>query len=422
VTAGEHPEQRGAPPAGVAPGRARAGRWLGVAIGAALAAWALYMLALGKAFSPAVAPSSWRDLGILWDNAHQFLRQRRYLPGYYFPPPAYLLVSLYGQLGHDLAFRLYLLVQELSLGAGVWAWTRLIGLFERPRAWPAIGAAVLAASFFIHVDMAMSNANAETFALVSLALLFCARPGLSAGAFALSLAIKPYSQTLLLPWMAWRGRWRWVAAVLAWLLLFYVALPSAWFGLRGAAELTGQWLGALAGVGGGEASQHLSIGGGLSVLFGLPENAVQVRMAALGLQLGWLAAVGAFLAPALRRRADGVAAAYEAAALLLVALPLGGHQQPARFIALLPSTLLIAAAAFDARRPAPARLVLAAILAAIGVASWTTPVTPAYFLLTLGLCALALAGLTLARVRAPAPLEATAPPNAAPVVAPAPGV
>ena len=374
-------------------------RSIDIAVAAALGLWALYMLALGKAFSPSVPPAYYRDLGILWDNADDILRQHRYGGDDYFPPSTYIFAHLLGLGERGVAFRAYLLMQVLAMAIGGWAWSRFSGLWNRKDRALGIAAAVLAASFFIRFQLGIHNVNAEAFALVSLALLWSSRPQASAASYALSLAIKPYSSVLLLPWMVWRRRWVWVALVLAWLMVFFVLMPAAWFGPTTALDLTRQWLGRLFAATDTNEPPLLSVRAGVAALMGLAESSEAAHKLAVALQLAWLLALAVFFVPTLRRQglAKGPAAACEAAALLLVGLPLGTHQQVARFIALLPSTLIMASAMVDAGRSTTARLSLAVILTTIGVASWVTPVSPVFYLLTLVFCLLALGGLAIAR-------------------------
>jgi hypothetical protein len=374
-------------------------RSLDLAVGAIAVVYALYVLQLGKMFSPAVAPDWYRDLGILWNDAEYLIDHRSYRPGLFFPPSCYILVHLFGLIGHGVAFRIYLILQVVALGAAMWAWARYAGIARSPSRALIVLTSGLACSTYVHIQLAMHNPNAETFALVSLALLWSRSTALSSGCYALSLAIKPYSSVFILPWMAWNGDCKWSLAAIAWLLAFFVILPAAWFGLAGAVDLHRQWLASLLSAGDNGSPTQDSLRGGLAALFGLAVTDPPIWWTSVILELVWLAALGAFFFRALLRRGPRVAlvAASEAAAILLIGLPLGSHQQPSRMVVMLAAALVISTKIFDERQPLSVRLGLAAILLAIGLLAGLIPVGPIYFLATLPICLLALFGLWVVR-------------------------
>src|SRR5262249_36976930 len=157
------------------------------------------------------------------------------------PPSCYIIFHVFGLLDHRIAFRIYLALQVGAMAAAIWAWLRLVGVERSSNRSLIVLAAVLTCSFYIHVQLGMHNPNAETFALVSLALAWSRSVPLSSGCYALSLAIKPYSSVFILPWMAWNGQRLWALGAVLWLLVFFVALPVAWFGVTDAIALHQQW-------------------------------------------------------------------------------------------------------------------------------------------------------------------------------------
>jgi hypothetical protein len=192
-------------------------------------------------------------------------------------------------------------------------------------------------------------------------------------------------------------RWRWTAAALCWLALWYAVLPAAWFGVVESVQLYREWIASVFAIATGDSP--LSVQAGVAALGQWDIADPTARSTALALQAGWIAALAMFFLPALRRRlpCSGMPAACELAAILLIGLPLGNHQQPARDIALLPAMLVIAAVTFDARRSLRQRAILGAILVAIGVSTHVVPMGPVHFLLTLPICVLALIGLAIVR-------------------------
>ena len=159
---------------------------------------------------------------------------------------------------------------------------------------------------------------------------------------------------------------------------------SLCFGIADASALYRDWIEALAVASTNHAS-GLSVKAGLAALLDrlLTDALVaNVNTVAVGL---WFLAVAAFFVPTLMRKAPAspFAAAAELAAILLVALPLGALQQPARGVALLIAMLIIAAAAFADGRSPWSRISLFAVLAFIGISSHVVPMGPLFALLTL---------------------------------------
>jgi hypothetical protein len=381
-------------------GRIAGRRWLEAASIGFFVWYGIYVLMLGKFFSPAVTPDWYRDLGLLWDLADYTARTGHYLVGqYFFPPSNAVLAHLYGLIDRDIAFRIYLLAEVASVGVTIWAWSRLIGVETQPSRAAIILTAFLAAHTYVHFELHMHNSNAVTLAMVSLALAFERHTTFSAGSYAFSLAVKPYSSVLILPWMAWHGNARWTVSALCWLGLWFGALPAIWFGLAESVQLYGEWLASLFAAVANDDPNQLSIRAGVAALGQSEISDPVVRATALALEAGWIAALVAFFLPSLRRRIppSGRRAACELAAILLIGLPLGNHQQPARGIVLLAPMLVIASAIFDARQSPRARAMLGGILIAIGISSHVVPMGTMHALLTLPICILSLIALSIVR-------------------------
>ncbi len=375
-------------------------RWIEIISVGFFAWYGIYVLMLGKFFSPVVTPDWYRDLGLLWDLADDAVRRGHYLVGqYFFPPSSAIIVHLYGLIDRDLAFRLFLLAEVAAVGLTMWAWLRLIGIAaDRNRA------LVLLAAFFtthtyIHFELQMHNANAMALAMVSLALAFQPRVGFSTGCYVFSLVVKPYSSCLILPWMVWHRDGRWAASALCWLVLWFGALPVIWFGATESVQLYREWIASLIAIVTNDDPRQLSIRAGVAALAQWDFSDARVEWTARALQATWILALAAFFVPSLRRRRTscGIPAACDFAAILMIGLPLGNHQQPARGIVLLASALVIASAIFDPRQSPRRRSVLGGLLLAIGVSSHAVPMGPLHFLLTLPICMLSLLGLAVVR-------------------------
>lgn len=379
-------------------------RAIDVAIVCLFAGYFVYVLMLSKFFVGTVPPDWFRDFGILWDSSDDVFATLHYRIGAnYFPPANAVLMHVFGLIGRDLAYRIYLLIQIGSLVVTLWAWARLTGAARRPDCMLIVLAAVLTVIRYVHFEFHMHNVNLVALALVSLALV-AERPVWAGLCYALSLAIKPYGSVLLLPWMAWQARWRWTLAALAWLAVFFIVVPALWFGPDAAWRLHDEWI--VSTIAGAQSAhdQFLSVRSGIAVVLGAGRADATVVMLDRACTAVYLLALVAFFLPVLWRRGTvtTMVMACEAAAMLLAPLPLGGLQQPARACVLAAATLVMAAAAVDERRARAIRGVLAGLLVAIGIAVVAVPIGPLHFLLTMPVCLAALAGLALVRRTEPA--------------------
>jgi hypothetical protein len=368
------------------------------ALGGLLALYLVYVLILSKVFSPSIAPSWFRDLGILWMLSDYVFEHSRYSPlGYFFPPANAIIVHAYGAIDRELAFRFYVLIQVACFVALLWMWSRYLELAKRPARLVILATAVLAAFRYVHTEFAMHNVNLVCLALVSAAVIFD-RHRAAGLLYALSLALKPYSSVLILPWMIWRGRWLWVIHAVFWLLVLFVVLPALFFGVSDAVTLHGDWIRSLARAG-SDYTSGLSVRAGLAILLDRPVTDARIVQADAIAQGVWIVVVAAFFVPTLMRKGPVSASVTgaELAAILLVALPIGALQQPARGVALLIAMLVIATAAFADERSRWSRIVLFAVLAFTGIATLVVPIGPLFSLLTLPVCIVVLAGLAIAR-------------------------
>src|SRR5579863_2856771 len=77
---------------------------------ASLIVYFLYELMLAKLFSPSVAASWFRDIGILMADGRVLVTMQRGLSDYLYPPSTAVLGYLFSQLGESLAFRIHLVL------------------------------------------------------------------------------------------------------------------------------------------------------------------------------------------------------------------------------------------------------------------------------------------------------------------------
>ena len=273
---------------------------------------------------------------------------------WFYPPPFVVGMRGLALLGDTLASLLWLGLLFASVIACLVLLLRLLGL-EASRWRFAIALLAVGASYyFLKWDLKAANVNLITLAVV-LGSVDCARRERWGGAgalLALGIAIK-LQPALLLPYLACRRQWRWLALTMGGLVVLFVLVPVFSLGVTGAVALTKSWLGGLAAF--EEAPSHYkSLRSSVSLL--LPERAALATL----LQLGWGVAVVAYFlrSHALRRR--GLAAAElnlaDIAALLLLPLPLSpAFQAPHGVVVLVPAMILVACS-FDPMRSLRLRL------------------------------------------------------------------
>ncbi len=192
------------------------------------------------------------DLPSLGDFLINLTRSRivlahgQYDEHFYYPLPFVLLQEGIAALPLPVAAWLW-----WGLAVGSWMvalWLALDALSLSGHRWrgPLTVVAVLSVAYFVQWDLRAGNFNGAILALVLLALRLGGRGrDPAAGAvLAAAIALKLYA-AVLLPYLAWRGRWRWLAFSAAGCLVLFVIWPALRLGPTGAWSLTASWLGHL---------------------------------------------------------------------------------------------------------------------------------------------------------------------------------
>lgn len=261
-----------------------------------------------------------------------------------YPPPFVVLLLLWLKLG-PFAFAAWIGLGIAALVATLLAAARATGIDRRAGGLAVAALAVVVASYAISWDLKARNVNLVYLAAIALALVAAERrPALAGLLLSLSIAIKLYS-ILFLPWLAWRRRWWWLGWSIAGLALWFVLLPTAWFGSEPALALTRAWWQALGPAGepayqaifpGYLVSLHRTVAG----IMAAPPTQGAVIAVTRALQFGWIA----LLAWMIWR--VNLSPAAEAALLVLAPLPLGPMLQPHHAaVMLLPAVVVLAAIA-----------------------------------------------------------------------------
>jgi hypothetical protein len=330
-----------------------------------------------------------QDHVITWSLSNQAVRQGAYFDQFAYPPPALVFKLVLGLPGMAVSSVLWMAV---LLGSCFVVVRGLAELLRRPKGPPDSLAPILGfavALYAVQWDLRAVNSNMAFLALVVGGLVACSRHrALAAGGLlAASVALKLYS-ALLIPLLAWRRQRRALVWTLAFLLLFFGALPALYLGPELALDLTRQWLAVvmhgsdpdfILGLRAYKASFAYVM---LALLSDAPAAAdtawltwpaQAVHWATRALQLAWLGAVGAWIASRGRSLAGEGAATgrtllVDSSLLLMAALLLSPITQPHQCVVLILPAAVLADRALAAEARSRLRAALFALLAAAGLA------------------------------------------------------
>jgi hypothetical protein len=364
-----------------------------IAIVAALSTYVFYELLLGKLFSTrSLDPGWYRDIGIQMSAGRELVESHGNSSVYFYPPSNAILNYLFSLVGEATAFRTHLVLEAAAFAVTLACWSSMLSLTRKPERFLAIALAVAASLYYVRIELKMHNVNLLTLGLTSLVVLTQRHAGISGLLYGLDIGLKPYGNSLLLPWLLWRRQYRWCLASGAALAAICFVLPALWFGAEGTIRLYGDWLYDL------WVSRKLgfSLGSSIATLMGAAADAPAARLATGAVEVAWLAMLAAFFVS--RRRAapvGGLLLAAEVAAMLIAPLPLG-YQQPGRACVFLAPMLVLAAVAIDESRLPRTRYSLLLVMLFVGIVPWLLPIGPPLWIATLFLCVASLLGLVIA--------------------------
>jgi hypothetical protein len=308
------------------------------------------------------------------------LAELAYPTHFYYPPPFVIFTEALGQLGVPAAGLLWFgaIIASAFL---CWVLTlRLLDMGEHPWRYPLALLACVLASYYIQWDLRAANSNHLYLLLLLGSLLWARRdrPGWAGFLLAASVGLKLYS-ALLLPYLALRGRWRWLGATLAWLGLLFVVLPALRLGPSGAFALTQSWLERILQVGDPLVlpDYYKSLSRTLLVLLSSEGGAGRwnwvdwelgtVRTLSVVILAGWLGMVTLYFVQSRRLRAHdrlGRLALCDLAVLALAPLPLSPTFQAHHAVVVLVPTMLLVQVASDGAQTFRRRWLAAGLLAA----------------------------------------------------------
>jgi hypothetical protein len=310
------------------------------------------------------------DYRLLYDYSRHVVRTNAYPAGYPYPPAAVVLHWATAQLPFEASAALWAV---LCGAAAVGCWlvlARLLRLDWNSGAYALLPLAHLSCAYFFQWDLRSGNCN-----LVFLAALLLALDRLSNGRsvsagfwLALAFSLKLFC-VLVIPYLLWKGHRRAFVWSLAFVGLFWLAVPVLVFGAGGAAEVYAGWLGQLtqaAGHASGTAHPIVtSLARSGAWLLGergpLLVNGVRGLWLGLGLA-GWWAS-------ALRGKNDAFGLLADAALLTLAPIAVSPYLEPYHPVPFAIAALLLLRAAADAGQIRRVRLLAAlAFVASVAVA------------------------------------------------------
>jgi hypothetical protein len=216
----------------------------------------------------------------------------------------------------------------------------------------------VAVAYFFQWDMRSVNCNLIVLAAVLFGCVALANGrDTSAGFwFAASVALK-LLPVLLLPYLAWTGRWRAFAWAVFFSLVFWVGVPLLAFGPDGVAKVYGGWAGELARATDAKHTHPILISLDKAALHATGHDALAARAVVLGVGALWVCVglVGA-VASRMHRARDGFAILAHASLLVLGPVAVNPYLEPYHLVALAVPAVLLLAAACDARQRAWMRL------------------------------------------------------------------
>jgi hypothetical protein len=342
-------------------------RW-DVVAAVALVAWLGYDLTARTVFGSVPWPESVVDYHILYDASRHVVATHEYPADkpYPYPPPAVALHAASAAFPFGVSAALWLALTGLAAVAAYATLARVLGLHRRPGMLLALPLAHALAAYFFQWDMRSINCNLIVLAAVlfGCAALAAGRDRAAGFWFATGVALK-LMPVLLLPYLAWTGRWRAFAWGAFFSLTFWVAVPLAAFGPGGLAKVYGGWLGELARATDPAAKEShpilISLGKAASHATG---GATAARAVVFGVGALWVCVgLAGAAASRLNRSRDGFAILTHASLLVLGPVAVNPYLEPYHLVPLAVPAVLLLAAAADSRRPGWARLAAAVAFA-----------------------------------------------------------
>jgi hypothetical protein len=346
----------------------RSGRWLRLLD--AVAAAAVVAIATGWLLKTPFSTDGWarRDLNDYTLNLRHsdaVAQTREYAFGFTYPPPSVLFRVALGKLGFEIGGGTWISLSGVSLLLAVVTSLKLADRWNRP-GWGVLPlTALVLVKYPFEFEFKYLNCNAMFLALaLAAAWQVDRRPLLAGFLMSLSVALKLYS-VVFIPWLFLTKRVKAAIATLGFSTIWFVAIPSLFWGWNGALEVSQSWLHRVWETGMADfpirydsnaylVSLHAATLAAVSRLTEFRSLEIAHYMSGV-LQALWVISVVIALSIRQSRQRDRGFDA-DVALLLLLPLPLSGQLQPHHAVVLLPSAVLLLGVAADRERSTSLRV------------------------------------------------------------------
>ncbi|WP_447982984.1 glycosyltransferase family 87 protein [Nitrospira sp. Nam74] len=332
----------------------------------------------------AFGPSDLLDYALNYERSLLVAEQLSYPPwssGFLYPPPNLVVRLALGHLGLEASAVLWMAMLIAATVGSIEISLYLLGLSNHPTKYLIGLLALGSVSYYFEWDLKYLNGNVLYLISVLGALVLLSRANLFGASFllALSMVLKVYS-AVFLPYCLLKRQFRLCLMTVAWLGLFFLALPAFYFGAHQAVTLTSNWIQMVFQSGNSMTlpfelaayvmSWHktlltfLNATGGKGVYNILVLQQEEVLSVTRTAQVLWLALLSFYWWQSWRRpmRDTRRALTMDAATLMLSLLPFSPALQPHHGVVMLIPAMLLVGVASDATRPRALRSVSAAIL------------------------------------------------------------
>lgn len=354
-------------------------RW-GILAAVGLVAWIGVDLT-GRAFFGTVPwPHSVVDYRIIYEASRHVYQTHAFPPHspYPYPPPAIVWHVASAAFPFPVSAAIWLALTGCAAVAIYAVLAVLLELHRRPGGLWVLPVAHLGVAYYFQWDLRSINCNLLVLAAVVLgcAALRAQRPVVAGLCWALAIAWK-LIPVLLVPYLAWTGRWRALTSALGFSVLFWLILPLIAFGSDGWVPVYQGWYAELArATAAATKDTHpilISLPKAAHALF--PEEPSAAQALVGGVVAAWvLVGVAGAWTSWQWKTSRGEAILVHTALLVIGPAAVNPYLEPYHMVALALPSVLVAAAAIDSRKPIRVRMVAAmGFLSALVIVKLSSP-------------------------------------------------
>jgi hypothetical protein len=355
-------------------------RCWGILAAVGLVAWIVVDLT-GRAFLGSVPwPQSVVDYRIIYE-ASRHVHQTHEFPAhspYPYPPPAIVFHAASAVFPFPVSAAIWLTLTGCAAVAIYATLAMMLDLHRRAGGLWVLPVAHLGVAYYFQWDLRSINCNVLVLAVVvfGCAALRAERPVVAGLCWALAIALK-LIPVLLVPYLAWTGRWRALTSAIGFSALFWLILPLIAFGIEGLVPVYQGWYAELtrATDAATKETHPILISLPKAAHAAFPDNPTAARTLVGSVVAAWVL-LGLGGAGASWRFRTGASEALLVHTALLVIGPaaVNPYLEPYHLVALALPSVLLAATAIDSRKPMRVRAVAAAgFLSAVVIVKLSSP-------------------------------------------------